>query len=297
MKHHRRLVCDSIRDLLRRHFFTQSNSDQEAQRRVLEAADLKEKSLSKVKSVLFWTTHKCASSFMGDFFIMVDTYSSLKHINYAQVIDALGSKLQLEMPYSIESMPHLYFPYGELYGPLRTPFDFPGRSEFNNIFFLRDPRDLLISLYYSRAYTHAIPQHPAIRREFLVRRQDALEMGIDMFCLRFADEWILPHFAQYQQLREASYRAHVFTYDSFLEDKSLFVSSLCGSLGVELPRPVLEKFVISAEAPFSSPQTQSLKRHTRSGKSRQFEQELEVRTVDILNNKLRDLIMYWGFVM
>lgn len=234
---------------------------------------------------------------MGDFFTMIDTYSPLKHVNYAQVIDALGGMLKLDRPYSIESMPHLYFPYGEVYGPLRTPFDFPGRRHFNNIFFLRDPRDLLVSQYYSRAYSHGIPQHPTLRREFLVSRQRALEMGIDKFAIKFADDWIAPYFALYRQLREASCSAHVFTYDSFWNDRSLFVSALCGSLGVELPKPVLEKFVISAEAPFSSPQTPALKRHARSGKNRQFEQELDARTLVILNDKFRDLIMYWGFVM
>ena len=75
--------------------------------------------------------------------------TNYKYLDYASSIWYLGNNISVENPFTIESdCPFLYKEYGEIYGPLRTPFKIQNIENFNNIFFLRDPRDLLISSFY-----------------------------------------------------------------------------------------------------------------------------------------------------
>ena len=109
--------------------------------------------------------------------------TNLKHYDYAGHIWELGNEIKLDKPFLIESdYDFLYRRFGELYGPMRTPFEFDTRKYLNNIFFKRsqgfnNKQILLI------AYSHPIPSNKNTRRDFLKKRDEAKELGINDFSL------------------------------------------------------------------------------------------------------------------
>lgn len=84
----------------------------------------------------------------------------------------------------------VYSPRGYFFGPFRRYNPGIGRIEdYRTILQLRDPRDVLVSLYYSTAYSHNIPFHnPELADEYLARRRAALGMSIDTFVLQHAGQ-------------------------------------------------------------------------------------------------------------
>ncbi len=63
------------------------------------------------------------------------------------------------------------------------------------IILVRDPRDMLVSMYYSVAKSHVVPSKNV---KFLKRRQEAASISVDEFALKKAGDY-LKNFRKYQQ--------------------------------------------------------------------------------------------------
>ena len=253
----------------------------------------------KIKSVIFWTTHKCASTFISSYLKSISSVTNLKHYDYAGHIWELGNEIKLDKPFLIESdCDFLYRRFGELYGPMRTPFEFDTRKYLNNIFFLRDPRDLIISKYYSIAYSHPIPSNKNTRRDFLKKRDEAKELGINDFSLKQIDEWIIPYYTKYKFMKENSNLSSVFKYEDLKKNPKKIFLELTSQMKID----VSEKLVLNLVEKFEKPFTNKIKNnnnnyylHTRSGENRQFEHEFNKDFLSKINKKLEDIINYWNF--
>ena len=91
--------------------------------RVINSERYLEKKDIKKKSILFWSTHKCASTFIAWALRQIAKNSDYQYFDYASNIWFLGNTLKIKEPFRIErECPFLYKEYGEIYGPLRTPF-------------------------------------------------------------------------------------------------------------------------------------------------------------------------------
>ncbi|MGK7926886.1 MAG: sulfotransferase, partial [Spirulina sp.] len=119
------------------------------------------RNLERPRSILFYTSHKCASTFVGKLLDTICKKSQYEIIDYAGTIWGAGDRLKhIESPYELfleRAYSDLYSLHGKIYAPQREYLDFPGRTKFKHIFFLRDPRDVLISAYYSFGFTHLEP--------------------------------------------------------------------------------------------------------------------------------------------
>ena len=249
------------------------------------------------RSTLIWTTHKCASTFVSRCLAAVDGVDGYHYFDYAANIYRLGNKLKLENPYLIERQGGslLFRSYGEIYGPLRTPIEIPNRENFVNIFFLRDPRDVLVSGYYSAAYSHTVPKHDQSRSRFIEMRRSFLSSTVDECCLRGVDDWIIPFYSQYEEFCKSSPNSHFFSYDEYQRDPETFIKSLFIKSGLSS----FDKRVVRILAAQANPVQKSPEKrthlHQRSGSSRQFEKSLSEKTINLLNERLSSILTYWGF--
>ena len=220
--------------------------------RIADSSNYLEKN-NKINSVIFWTTHKCASTYISKFLELVAKESSLKHFDYAGHIWELGNEINLENPFQIEqNCDFLYKKYGEIYGPMRTPFDFNLRSNLNNIFFLRDPRDLIISKYYSVAYSHPVPSHNKGKKKFLDLRYQTKKMDINDFFLKQIDDWIIPYYTKYKFMRENSKLSSVYKYEDLKENPKKIFLELTKSMKIDISEKLIDNLVKSFEKPFKN---------------------------------------------
>lgn len=247
------------------------------------------------RSILFLTTHKCASTFVSKLLDAVAEHAGFRHYDYATAMWRLGNAVDIANPELFASRNHglMFHPQGEIYGPLRRPVSFPGRETFRHVFFLRDPRDLLVSNYYSLGFSHALPASDARRAEQLERRERVRGMGIDAYCLEAAESWIGPTFAEYARMRDTSGTAHVYLYDTYKDDPLGFLKGLRADLDLAVGDAVLAALARAAD-PVTAPSDGPL-RHKRSGASGQFRTELRPETVAALEARLAPILDAWGF--
>jgi hypothetical protein len=115
-------------------------------------------------------------------------WSDLPYADHGAVVDPALAR-------AFHPQGNLYSSFGGFVGGL------PDLERYRKVLVVRDPRDLLVSQYFSIANSHQTPG-AAKRAEFLQRREHAREVGIDAFVLerapvvqaalrRYADE-LLP---------------------------------------------------------------------------------------------------------
>jgi hypothetical protein len=256
------------------------------------------KNTEKPKSAIFYTTHKCASSFVPQLFSVILKNSDYELVDYAGAIWHLGNKFNLGTPHMDclqnfleKSYSDLYSLHGRIYGPQRVPLDFPGRDKFKNIFFLRDPRDVLISAYFSFAFTHPEPLNNISRKEFLKRRNRLHQQGIDQYVLEEAKQWIVPLYSQYKHLRETAPDYIYLKYDFFKNQTPDFIRAIADFL-VLLPTQEDIELLTKQASPV---QTTEVMKHQRSGKNGQYLDKLHPETVEKLNDILAEVLSDWKF--
>lgn len=252
----------------------------------------------KPRSVLLYTTHKCASTFVPKVFRRVQNHSDYQLFDYASGLRDLGNNIDADgiekgfiKEFSERSYDHLFFEHGEIYAPLRFDINFPGRESFKHIFFLRDPRDVLVSSFFSFGFTHALAPNDLRRETQLKRKADIQEKGIDQFVIEYAEE-VLDRLNGYRKLRENCLSNLFLKYNDFTKDTATFIRKITDYIDVTLPDKVINEIVESARPIQSKVNPQS---HKRSGKSGQFKEALKPETRNELNKIFKDVIEYWGF--
>ena len=250
--------------------------------------------LNKPYSAIFYTTHKCASTFVYRLFDVILKYSEYEFVDYAGAIFGAGDKLSIEIPYETfleQAYSELYPLHGKLYGPQRQYLNFPGRNNFKHIFFLRDPRDVLVSSFFSRGFTHAEPLNTIHHSQFFKKRGNTKEKGIDNYVLEEAEAWIYPLYKQYYSLRKTANSSIYLKYDLFVEDTPKFIQKISAFLELH---PSLEDInLLTKEA--SPVQDVEVLKHKRSGKTGQYLEKLHPSTVEELNQILADVLSDWEF--
>ncbi len=250
--------------------------------------------LKKPDSAIFYTTHKCASTFVYRLFDVILKNSEYEFIDYAGAIFSAGDKLKIESPYETfleQAYSDLYSLHGKIYGPQRQYLDFSGRNNFKHMFFLRDPRDVLVSSYFSNKFTHAEPLNTVHRNQFLEKRENTKTKEIDSYVLEEAEAWIYPLYKQYWELRVTAKSYIYLKYALFVEDTPEFIQKICEFLDLH-PSPE-DIDLLTQEA--SPTQDIEVMKHKRSGKTGQYLEKLHPSTVEKLNHFLSDVLYDWEF--
>lgn len=266
---------------------------QESKKRIRELADVQPDNGNQ-RSVFFWTTHKCASVFAPEILLEIERCSNRSYFNYASAIAVLGPSLKYSSPFSLEyiSPVDLYRTVEEVYGPLRTPFTFTGIERCKHIFFLRDPRDVLVSAYYSFGWSHSIPMHEQEKDRFIKRREKIRGGNIDDYCLEAAQYWLQPIFERYREM-SANYPNQIFlSYNAFVNDTRQFLQHIFEFTCDNWDAKRLEVLADIAQ-PLST--GDKLRDHKRSGALNQYKEALGPATIEELNSIFKEDLSFWGF--
>jgi hypothetical protein len=250
--------------------------------------------LKSPRSVIFYTTHKCASTFISNLFDVILKNSDYDLVDYAAAIWKAGDKTNISSPYEVfleQAYSDLYSVNGKIYAPQRKYLDFPGRSKFKHIFFLRDPRDVLVSSYFSMAFTHSEPLNSVARGHFLRKRSEIKEQDIDDYVLEQSEEWVVPLYKQYKELRETSDTYIYLKYDLFVENTPEFVKKISEFLGLNPSTKDIDLLTKDA----TPVQSIEVMKHKRSGKTGQYLEKLNPKTVTKLNYLLSEVLSDWEF--
>jgi hypothetical protein len=236
------------------------------------------RSMTPPESVYFYTLHRCASSLFSDYV--------LKNVRGLHLID-YDDRLYKGDP--IECV--TFREKGFIYGPIRLStgpesliysrlIEPASRPDFVRdkiaIFLIRDPRDILVSSYYSFGYTHEFSTVKEIEEQQRQVRELIRRKTIDAFALEVVNA-TLNHFNTIDRLAQACGRGIVLKYEDMIHNWEKFSSGLTNYLDIgrkalrhsyELSRPL---------------ENESDTGHRRSGKPGAYRDKLLTSTVDALN--------------
>jgi hypothetical protein len=189
--------------------------------------------------MLHFTLHKCASVYLRNRLHKLAEWIGLAPL------DLDGYFFDSARPQPFEVRPHGYF-----YGPFRSLDDafgvrreWPDLTGYKIAVVIRDPRDVLTSLYFSTAYSHRTPQGDG-RESFLALRDEAQHVDINAYVRREADSF-LPRYRAYFRLA-ARYDVHLTTYEQLVTTPCAWLDALLVYLDVELS-PRRRRRLISAD--------------------------------------------------
>lgn len=184
----------------------------------------------------------------------------------------------------------LYAPRGVVHYGFRgyPPGGLPLEGDNPIVLLVRDPRDMLVSSYYSMVASHGVPTEGPQREELLRSRKMAGKLTVDEYCLRFAHGYQ----QEFERCRAHFDRATVFRYEDVIFQKHTFVANLCKIIGVSLPRDEIDRI---AQAHDVRPKTEDVSAHVRKVTPGDHRNKLKPETIDALNGVFAEFMTYYGY--
>jgi hypothetical protein len=240
--------------------------------------------------VYFYTFHKCASSLFSSY--VLRNIEGLRHVDYANQIYC-GKK--------IKNL--IFHEKAFVYGPIRLSAR-PVSPEYQmlvqpateyqfirdriGIFFLRDPRSIIVSSYFSFGYTHGLS--PVA--EFRARQEESRRMiqskTIDQYALDAAGG-ALSNFDRLQELSKVCKRSVVLKYEDMIDNWDVFVEDLTKYIDI---KPAVLAKIYEKSRPRVEEKTDS---HRRSGRPDGFREKLKPATIASLNRTFEGVLEQYQY--
>lgn len=236
---------------------------------------------SKQNSILFFTTQKCASRFVDQVITRLASVEGMVHADYDAYVTMTRIPKGSGVFASQQNMRRAFHPIGYYYGPIGTYRDIPDMDQFRTVLQLRDPRDVLTSLYFSTAFSHAV-----ISPKLVKRRREALGMDIDTFVLQNSEEY-LNIFSRYIDILLKKKFVLFLRYEEMVSDFANWLGKLSAHLGLNQNKEILES--IWKESDFSV-KNEDVYSHRRQIAPGDYLRKLSPDTIYRINSRF-DLVL------
>lgn len=238
---------------------------------------------SQSETVFFFTFHKCASTLFSK--LILKHALDLYHIDYAaQLYD--GKKFH--------QAPKLRSD-GIVYGPVRIStesnveeYQLLTSRVLNREFIqdkkiicmIRDPRDILVSSYFSFGKTHSLSKNKDLEKVQLQQRETIQALSLDEYVLNYVDDQ-QEYFDQCKLLLDSCPNHLLLKYETMILDFEKFYDNLNQFMPLDKK---IKNRVVEQTRPKD---LEDLTSHRRSGQVAGFKQKLKRQTIEQLNGKLR----------
>ena len=253
------------------------------ERRLLTGEHL---SRSDHTSILFFTTQKCASRYVDRVINKLATSAGLVHADYDAYVAMVRVPKHERLFTRDDKMQVAFKSKGYYYGPLGTFRKIPNLSHYRIVLQLRDPRDVLTSLYYSTAYSHAVISPKLIRR-----RKEALEMDIDDYVLHAANEY-LPIYQDYCDSLLGKKGVLFLRYEDMVVDFPTWLSQLSRHTGLTGETKSIQEILNAADFSVNEEDIYAQRRQVTPG---DYLRKLKSETIKILNDRFSEILDRLGY--
>jgi hypothetical protein len=156
-------------------------------------------------------------------------------------------------------------------------------SEKKKVLLVRDPRDMVVSYYFSMAKSHVIPQG-AIRDQMLALRRTAENLDIDEFCLNHA-QFFRREFLSYQHLFRSDIR--IYRYEDIIFAKEEWLREMLDYFGVSIESDHVARIAAENDV---RPQEERPHEHIRQVTPGNFRKHLSKTSIERLKVEFEEIL-------
>lgn len=234
-------------------------------------------------SIVFFTVHKAASIYAAALCRRLAAEVGYKGVDFSSYSFKGGeTRGNLLVPGDLAR--RVYQPEGFYYGPFRA-FNpaIPWLDRARVILHLRDPRDVLVSSFYSMAYSHYVPskENPSVAAKILANREATLQMEIDAHVLANA-AFIREVYQNYITQLVGQPFVWFSKYEQMIGDFGGWLEAACRGMGISVPSDSLMR--LSSEASFQV--EENISKHKRQVQPGDYLRKLKPETIARLNSEL-----------
>lgn len=178
---------------------------------------------------------------------------------------------------------------GYFYGALGPFSDIASLPDCKYLLMLRDPRDVVVSHYFSIRDAHLLNSQRMVELS-----KEAKSLSIDEYVLAdHPNKMISEYLEQAQKMMSSDKEILFMKYEDLMSEPKVFVQKLCAFLGVTLSDEVLEEIIGSHFEPVEEENRQF--HHKRSGAWGQFKTKLSPESQSILWDKYGEAASLFGY--
>lgn len=255
------------------------------------------KNANEHQSIIHFSFNKAATQYIKSILIRCAIENGMVHAGINEY--AFNNAFPFLDHLSAEEMKkyqHIFKPQGYLYSVFGGMVEgISNLEQFHIILAVRDPRDMLVSSYYSQAFSHPAPDVSSNKYQgFMKRRESALSSTIDEYVIIEADN-INKTFHGYQQLLGSDHSSvvHVAKYEDMITDFRRWLTALTGTCGLNISDDLWASLI--EENRQIKPEHEDFSKHLRKGTAGDYVDKLLPKTIEQLNNKLENMLDVFGY--
>jgi hypothetical protein len=190
---------------------------------------------------------------------------------------------------------HIFKPAGYLYSVFGGMIEsIPELEKYKIVFMIRDPRDILVSEYYSIAYSHVVPDRRGTKYEyFMKRRNTAQSSSIDDFVVADSER-VYGILLRYKHLLIDRYpHAYVTKYEEMIFDFNGWLHGLIENCQLKMSTELLNSLLEKNNR--SRPKEENVQHHIRKGQAEDYKEKLKPETIRYLDSKFSPMLKVFRY--
>jgi len=203
-------------------------------------------------------------------------------------LDQLSAREMKKYNHIFKSKGYLYSVFGGMVEGI------PNLEDYKIVLVTRDPRDILVSKYYSIAYSHPAPSTWGDKHdEFIVNKNTVRESTIDEYVLS-ESKWAYEIFSRYKSLLLDNYdNTYLTTYEQMATNFEVWLNDLISYCELDLNEEFYQSLLRENEA--KKPKGEDVTRHNRKGVPGDYKEKLQPETIRKLNKKFDPILECFNY--
>lgn len=247
-------------------------------------------------SILHFSFNKAATQYVKSILMRAATKTGMTPVSLHEYaggshfpfLDHLSREEMENYQHVFQSRGYLYSVFGGMIEGIEK------LDDYKIVLVTRDPRDILVSGFYSKAFSHPVPSQLGDKRErFLNSRQAAQNSSIDEYVMMESDR-VFKIFHRYQTLLlDVQEHVHLTQYEEMISKFEEWVTALLSYCELETGGEFVRQLVNENAA--MKPKKEDASQHLRKGVAGDYRNKLQPDTVVALNEKFAPILMRFGY--
>jgi len=248
------------------------------------------------RSIIHFSMNKAATQYVrgllgrsaaGNGMVAVGLAEYAFHTNFPYLDDLSISEMK-KYQYLFKPTGYLYSVFGGLIEGIAD------LEKYLVVLMIRDPRDILVSEYYSYGYSHAVPSRRGNKyAKFMRMRQKARQLTVDEYVIGESDR-LYNTFQRYINLLLNRYpRIYLTRYEDMTSNFQAWLEKLLDYCELKVSGELLRSFL--EESKKLRPKKEDIYQHDRKGIPGDYKEKLKQETIDYLNLKFSSVLAKFDF--